>query len=114
MKQLAKEYNNVSLDILAFIYKRFQGDFNTCKSFLQKYYKDYRTETIVQVERKSPKKNPYLSQGSRKNSYEEIERLDGDLMKMSLKEIREQMEHLLKLRHVFKMTKANITNSKNR
>ncbi len=79
----------MSLDILRFIYKRFRGDFNMCKTFLQKYYKEYRTETIIHVEKKSPKKNPYLSSETKvKKSYDEKENLDSNLMKMSLAEIR--------------------------
>ena len=36
--QLSREYNNMGIENLKFIYFRLQHDFNLCKQFLDRYY----------------------------------------------------------------------------
>lgn len=52
--QLSKEYNDMGIDNLKFIYLRLP-DINLCKSFLDKYYPHKKRE--IKVERAEEKKN---------------------------------------------------------
>lgn len=106
---LHKEFSDVPILDLKFVYKTFVGDYNVCREFLIKYYHSKRSVRVYEVN-PSPRHPQPLSKKvyASRLSKEEV---DEELKHLSLDQLRDEIDHLYKLKQALQLTKMKIKGS---
>ena len=101
----------MGIDKLKFIYLRLE-DINLCKTFLDRFYPEKKRQMkegrVEEIKKESSNSKRIVE----KPSYKRLE--DANFKNYSLSQIRAELDHLFKLRSMFRMTRGKTSNHAHR